>query len=177
MSDTKITQIDKINFNGINIDFTRTETQRKFNNSLWENAGFEKDSFIKGLFVEKAPTPFSKIANTPVNKKELADFVENINVETQWRDDFSSAVKTQNDLAVLKELALLKNKNGERLYDSFQIFQFTGENGAKKLELAKRFLKENPEYTYNNYNMPLINYIVKNNCSEDEIKAIIKNAK
>lgn len=144
--------------------------------SLWQKNDFAKDLGMKGLFIEKSETSFSIINNTPVDKRELAEFIEELGTATAWADDFAKGIKTKNDLMILKEFHTLKNTEGERLYDNFQIFQFTGENGTKKLELAKRFLLENPEFSNAKYNGYLINYMAENKVSKELEDNIIRNA-
>ena len=41
--------------------------------------------------------------------------------------------------------------------------------------LAKKFLQNNPEFTEKNYNMPVINYIIKNQLNDDETEKLINN--
>lgn len=109
-------------------------------------------------------------------EKEIDKLLNELSVSKAWFDDFASAIQTENDLNIIKEAANLKDKNGNRLYDNFQLFQFLGGNKELKLMLAKRFLKDNPEFSENNYNMPVINYIIKNNLDEFETEKLIKNA-
>lgn len=130
MSEFQINNSKHVKTN-IHLQSSESYAQSTKLNSLWQK-GFTPNENFKGLMLEKADTPFSIIVNTPVNKKELAEFIQETGIEPQWSDDFAEAVKTQNELAVLKELASLKNKNGERLYDSFQLYQFTGKHSAKK---------------------------------------------
>ncbi len=111
------------------------------------------------------------MTNDKINK-----FLEELAVSKAWSDDFASAIKTEEDLEVLKIAAGFKNNKGERLYDNFQLFQFLGDDKAQKLELAEKFLRENPEFTNQKYNMPVINYIIRNKLSEEDIDMIIKNA-
>ncbi len=174
MSEFQINNSKHVKTN-IHLQSSESYAQSTKLNSLWQK-GFTPNENFKGLMLEKADTPFSIIVNTPVNKKELAEFIQETGIEPQWSDDFAEAVKTQNELAVLKELASLKNKNGERLYDSFQLYQFTGKHSAKKLDLAKKFYKENPEFTNNVYNGFLINYMVNNNISKADEAYYIKHA-
>lgn len=151
------------------------EAQQSDTNSLWGNVGFSKTPDMKGLFVEKSTSPYSMIVNVPVDTKELASFMKELGTATAWADDFSKQIKTKNDLAVMKELSALKNKDGNRLYDNFQLFQFVGGEGAKKIELAKRFLNENPEFTNSKFNGYLINYMTENKVSNEDASEIIQN--
>lgn len=107
--------------------------------------------------------------------KEIDKILKELAVSSAWADDFASAIKSDKDIEVLKEASNLKNQKGERLYDNFQLFQFLGESSELKLELAKKILKENPEYSTKNFNMPVINYIIQNRLAENEIDTIIKN--
>ena len=109
-------------------------------------------------------------------EKDVDKFLNELAVSKAWADDFASAIQSENDLEILKEAASLKSKNGERLYDNFQLFQFLGDNKETKLALAKKFIEENPEFSSKNFNLPVINYIIKNNLTEEEAASIIQNA-
>ncbi len=109
-------------------------------------------------------------------EKDIDKFLNELAVSKAWADDFASAIRTENDLDILKEAASLKSQNGERLYDNFQLFQFLGDNKETKLALAKKFAEENPEFSSKNFNLPVINYIIKNNLTEEEAASIIQNA-
>lgn len=109
-------------------------------------------------------------------EKEIDKFLKELSVSKAWSDDFADAIQSENDLNILKEAANLKDKNGNRLYDNFQLFQFLGDDKEMKLMLAKKFLETNPEFSENNYNMPAINYIIKNNLGEHETEQLIQNA-
>ena len=111
-----------------------------------------------------------------MSDEKINKFLEELAISTMWADDFANAIKTDKDLEIVKAAAGLKNKNGERLYDNFQLFQFLGDDKELKLALAEKFLKENPEFTNKNYNMPVINYIIKNKLSGEDIDTVIKNA-
>lgn len=110
-------------------------------------------------------------------KQDIDKFLEEISIATAWADDFANEIKDEKTFEAIKEIASLKTKKGERLYDNFQLFQFLGEETEQKATLAKRFLQDNPEYSTKNFNLPLINYIVKNELSEEAIDALIKNAR
>ena len=110
-------------------------------------------------------------------KEDINKFLEEISISTAWAEDFANEIKDEKTFEAIKEIANLKGTKGERLYDNFQLFQFLGEETEQKANLAKRFLQDNPEYSTKNFNLPLINYIIKNELSEEAIDALIKNAR
>lgn len=110
-------------------------------------------------------------------KKDIDKFLEEIAISTAWAEDFANEIKDEKTFEAIKEIANLKNKQGDRLYDNFQLFQFLGEETEQKANLAKRFLQDNPEFSTKNFNLPMINYILKNDLSEEAIDALIKNAR
>lgn len=107
---------------------------------------------------------------------KIDNFLKELAVSRAWADDFANQIKTEEDFEILKAAAELKNHKGERLYDNFQLYQFLSDDKERKLALAEKFLRENPEFTIKNYNMPVINYIIKNNLSDEEVENVIKNA-
>ncbi len=109
-------------------------------------------------------------------EKDIDKFLDELAVSKAWSDDFANAIQSETDLEILKEAANLKSSNGERLYDNFQLFQFLGGDMKSKLELAKKFAEVNPEYSSKNFNLPVIDYIIKNKLSNDEAVSIIENA-
>ena len=110
-------------------------------------------------------------------KKDIDKFLEEIAISTAWAEDFANEIKDEKTFEAIKEIANLKNKQGDRLYDNFQLFQFLGEETEQKANLAKRFLQDKPEFSTKNFNLPMINYILKNDLSEEAIDALIKNAR
>ena len=108
-------------------------------------------------------------------KENVDKFLKDLAVSRAWADDFACAIKTEEDFEAIKVVAGLKNNKGERLYDNFQLFQFLGENINAKVELAQKLLEESPDYSRDNYNMPVINYIIKSNLTDDEIDFVVKN--
>ncbi len=108
-------------------------------------------------------------------EKEIDNLLKELSVSSAWADDFAGAIQSVNDLNILKEAASLKDKKGNRLYDNFQLFQFLGDDKEMKLMLAKKFLQDNPEFSEKNYNMPVINYIIKNQLNDYETDKIINN--
>ena len=110
-------------------------------------------------------------------RQDIDKFLEEISISTAWADDFANEIKDEKTFAAIQEVANLKNAKGERLYDNFQLFQFLGDKTEQKANLAKRFLQDNPEFSTKNFNLPMINYIIKNNLSEEAIDAVIKNAR
>lgn len=108
-------------------------------------------------------------------EKEIDNLLKELAVSSAWADDFAEAIQSENDLNIIKEAANLKDQKGNRLYDNFQLFQFLGDDKELKLMLAKKFLQNNPEFTEKNYNIPVINYIIKNQLNDDETEKLINN--
>ena len=106
--------------------------------------------------------------------KDIDDFLKELAVSKIWSDDFASAIETENDLEILKAAANLKDKNGNRLYDNFQLFQILGDDKNMKIMLAEQFLQNNPEFSGNNYTTPDIDYIIKNQLSETDIDFLMR---
>ena len=86
-------------------------------------------------------------------ENDIDNLLKELAVSKIWSDDFACAIKTEDDLRIIKEAANLKDKHGNRLYDNFQLFQFLGCEDNIKAVLVEKFCADT--FDFLNINNPL----------------------